>query len=118
MTEMTTGQSPFDDYEFDTKLVLKIIREGLRPLFAPKTTSCYVKLAKRCMYSDPQKRPTANEVHKKFYKWNKCVKGSNDADVDKIKKQFLDADKVVKYCKLSLENIKIICILKKKKQCR
>ncbi|RIB24476.1 kinase-like domain-containing protein [Gigaspora rosea] len=95
MTEMSTGQRPFDGYEFDTKLTNRICK-GLRPEFAIRTPSCYVELARRCMNSDPKSRPTANEVYMKLYKWNKFMKVSDDADVDKIKKQFLDADKIVK----------------------
>jgi serine/threonine protein kinase len=34
MSEMSTGQRPFNSYDFDTKLATKICK-GLRPEFAP-----------------------------------------------------------------------------------
>ncbi|RIB07583.1 hypothetical protein C2G38_2273795 [Gigaspora rosea] len=92
MTEISTGQRPFGDVSFDTKLIVKICRGLLRPEFAPGTPSSYVELAKQCMDSDPDKRPKALEIHGKVQEWIKSlVEGS---DNDEIKKQFLDADKM------------------------
>ncbi|RIB29934.1 kinase-like domain-containing protein [Gigaspora rosea] len=56
MSEMSTGQRPFDGYQFNEELVVKICT-GLRPEFAPGTPECYIKLAKQCMDSDPKERP-------------------------------------------------------------
>ncbi|RIB06847.1 kinase-like domain-containing protein [Gigaspora rosea] len=108
MSEMSTGQRPFDGCQFDDDLAICF---GLRPEFAPGTPDCYIELAKQCMDSDPQKRPAAWEVYYKFDVWNKIVSGlykyeynprnadvynPNDNDANEIKEQFLNADKIVK----------------------
>ncbi|RIB11776.1 kinase-like domain-containing protein [Gigaspora rosea] len=54
MSEMSTGQRPFDGYRFNEELAVKICI-GLRPEFAPGTPECYIKLANQCMDSDPKK---------------------------------------------------------------
>ncbi|RIB00774.1 kinase-like domain-containing protein [Gigaspora rosea] len=48
MSEMSTGQRPFDVQEFDHKLAIKICKR-LRPEFAPRTPKYYIELAKKCM---------------------------------------------------------------------
>ncbi|RIB18082.1 hypothetical protein C2G38_2246003 [Gigaspora rosea] len=90
MTEISTGSRAFDGYDFEV-LALKICT-GLRPEFAPGTPYCYVELAKRCMDPDPQKRPTAVDITSKLYKWNRSIE--NSIDIDEIKMQFLEADKI------------------------
>ena len=45
------------------------------------------------MNSDPQKRPRAYEIDSTIYYWLYDIARSNDKE---IKKQFLDADKVIK----------------------
>ncbi|RIB26278.1 kinase-like domain-containing protein [Gigaspora rosea] len=47
----------------------------------------------RCMNSDPQERPNASDVHWKIRGWLEKIASSGD---NEIKKQFLDADKVIK----------------------
>ncbi|RIB28626.1 kinase-like domain-containing protein [Gigaspora rosea] len=93
MSEITTGQRPFDGHEFDHKLAFKICKRGLRPEFAPGTPECYIELAKKCMDSDPQKRPSAFEVYHLIKEdWLKKIADSNDDN--EIKRQFLEADKL------------------------
>ncbi|RIB26459.1 kinase-like domain-containing protein [Gigaspora rosea] len=92
MAEMSTGQRPFDGHEFGTKLAVKICN-GLRPAFARETPKCYIELAERCMNSDPQKRPSAQDIYYKINNWLYEIASSDD---NEIKKQFLDADKVIK----------------------
>ncbi|RIB09573.1 kinase-like domain-containing protein [Gigaspora rosea] len=82
MSEMTTGQRPFDGHEFDHKLAFKICKRGLRPEFASGTPKCYIELAKKCMDSDPQKRPSALDVYKTIRGWHDKIAISN---VNKIK---------------------------------
>ena len=65
---------------------------GIRLEFAPGTPDCYIKLANRCMDPDSQKRPTAVDITSKLYKWNRSIDNSND--IDEIKMQFLEADKI------------------------
>ncbi|RIB09864.1 kinase-like domain-containing protein [Gigaspora rosea] len=90
MTEISTGSRAFDGYDFED-LAIKICT-GLRPEFAPGTPYCYVELAKRCMDPDPQKRPTTVDITSKLYKWNRSIE--NSIDIDEIKIQFLEADKI------------------------
>ncbi|RIB24406.1 kinase-like domain-containing protein [Gigaspora rosea] len=90
MSEMSTGRRPFDGYQFDFELAVKICK-GLRPEFAPGTPDCYIELAMNCMDSDPHKRPISWNVYQKVFKWNSNMISSVDAS-----KQFLDADKIVK----------------------
>src|SRR6185312_1058391 len=85
MAEMSTGKRPFDGCDFDTKLAARICNKGERPEIAPGTPKCYIELAKKCMDSDPQKRPSAWDVYYKIGVWLK--------DKNEISKQFLDADK-------------------------
>ncbi|RIB13924.1 kinase-like domain-containing protein [Gigaspora rosea] len=92
MTEMSTGQRPFDGRKFDIKLSVEICR-GLRPKFAPETPKCYIELAEKCMNSDPQKRPSAQNVRDTIEDWLDKIASLDD---NEIKKQFLDADKVIK----------------------
>ncbi|RIB08333.1 kinase-like domain-containing protein [Gigaspora rosea] len=92
MAELSTGQRPFDGHKFDSKLAVKICR-GLRPELASRTPNCYVELAKQCMHSDPQEHPSAVNILSKIRGWLADINSSND---NEIKKQFLDADKIVK----------------------
>ncbi|RIB15176.1 kinase-like domain-containing protein [Gigaspora rosea] len=98
MSEITTGQRPFDGHEFDTKLAVKICK-GLRPEFAPGTPKCYIELAGKCMNSNPQKRPSAWNIYSIIYDWHSMI-ASSDND-NEIKKQFLEADKVIKILPMS-----------------
>ncbi|RIB18023.1 kinase-like domain-containing protein [Gigaspora rosea] len=63
ISKMTTRQRPFDGHEFDHKLVFKICKRGLRLEFVFGTPKCYIELAKKCMNSDPQKRPSAIDIY-------------------------------------------------------
>ena len=92
MAEMLTGQRPFDRREFDVKLSVEICR-GLGPEFAPGTPKCYIELAELCMNSDPQKWLNAIAVRINVNNWLNKIASSDD---NEIKKQFLDADKVIK----------------------
>ncbi|RIB07457.1 kinase-like domain-containing protein [Gigaspora rosea] len=98
LSEMTTGQRPFDGRNFDLKLSVDICK-GLRPEFAPETPNCYVELAKKCMDADLQKWPNAWVIYCKISDWLKNIASSNDDN--EIKKQFLEADKVIKALPIS-----------------
>ena len=89
---MSTGQRPFDGCKFNAKLGADICR-GERPKFASETPKCYIELAEKCMNSDLQKRPRAYEIDSTIYHWLYDIARSNDKE---SKKQFLDADKVIK----------------------
>ncbi|RIB29727.1 kinase-like domain-containing protein [Gigaspora rosea] len=98
MSEMTTGQRPFDGHKFDTKLAVKICK-GLQPEFAPETPKCYIELAKKCMNSDPQERPVSSNIYCEIKDWLEKI--ANSDDDNEIKKQFLEADKVIKSLPIS-----------------
>ncbi|RIB30392.1 kinase-like domain-containing protein [Gigaspora rosea] len=93
MSEMSTGQRPFDGRPFNLNLSIDICR-GLRPGFAPGTPDPYIELAKQCMDSDPKKRPVAYDIWIKLKEWDNCMESSDEAD--EIKKKFLDADEISK----------------------
>ncbi|RIB00988.1 kinase-like domain-containing protein [Gigaspora rosea] len=90
MSEISTGQRPFDGYQFNIELALRICN-GLRPEFAPGTPEYFIKLAKKCM--DSENRPLAIEVLYILRSWIESIEG---LDNDEIKKQFLDADNLIK----------------------
>ena len=85
MWEMTSGKPAFNNVPHDFNLSLNIC-QGLRPeIFEGKTPKIfddtekqkvfegteikYTKLMKRCWDSDPDKRPTAEELYKNFRIW-------------------------------------------------
>src|SRR5207247_6228703 len=68
MSEISTGQQPFNDKAHGHGLMLKIC-EGLRPAFSNNTPKFYIELAYKCMDADPDNRPTAEEVLKTIAFW-------------------------------------------------
>ncbi|RIB12647.1 hypothetical protein C2G38_2200047 [Gigaspora rosea] len=103
MTEITTGKRPYDGSKHDFELALKICN-GLRPKFAEGTPDCYIELAKQCMDSNPQNRPTAEYVHLKINQWKTILESENLTDKEEldIKKKFIDADSIIKQTLLML----------------
>ncbi|RIB30434.1 kinase-like domain-containing protein [Gigaspora rosea] len=93
MSEMSTGLRPFDGNQFNTEFAISICN-GLRPEFAPGTPEIYIKLAKLCMDSVPSRRPSSYKICEILETWNKNMENSNN--MDKIRRQFLDADKTIK----------------------
>ncbi|CAG8785093.1 25573_t:CDS:2, partial [Gigaspora margarita] len=89
MTEIATGKRAFDGEHLDTRLSKKIC-QGKRPGFNERTPECYIKLAMRCMDSDPKERPTATIIKLRIVCWLDDIDQSKD---NEIKKQFLKADK-------------------------
>ena len=70
MWEMTSGIPAFNNVPHDFNLSLKIC-EGLRPKIIEDTEVEYAKLMERCWNSDPDKRPTAEELFEYFDNWRK-----------------------------------------------
>src|SRR5947208_8751732 len=68
MSVISTGQQPFNDKAHGHGLMLKIC-EGLRPAFSNNTPKFYIELAYKCMYADPDNRPTAEEILKIMDFW-------------------------------------------------
>ncbi|CAG8487341.1 9215_t:CDS:2 [Acaulospora morrowiae] len=65
MCEMTTGEPAFCDRAHDADLAREIL-DGLRPKILEGTPLEYVKLAKRCLDIDPEKRPLIWEIRNFF----------------------------------------------------
>ncbi|RIB19939.1 hypothetical protein C2G38_2180526 [Gigaspora rosea] len=101
MTEITTGKIPYDGYKHDLELALKVCN-GLRPEFAEGTPDYYIELAKKCMDSNPQNRPTAEYIHLKVKQWKTILESENLTDKEEldIKKKLIDADTIIKQTSL------------------
>ena len=67
---MTSGIPAFNNVPHDFNLSLRICK-GLRPKIIEGTDIEYVKLMERCWNNDPDKRPTAEELHEYFIEWEK-----------------------------------------------
>ena len=66
MWEMTSGIPAFNNVPHDFNLSLRICK-GLRPKIIEGTGVEYVKLMERCWNSDPNKRPTAEELYEYYF---------------------------------------------------
>ncbi|POG61149.1 kinase-like domain-containing protein [Rhizophagus irregularis DAOM 181602=DAOM 197198] len=69
MWEISSGQSPFINYEHENDIVMNIIN-GIRPKIVPGTPLEYKNLMKECWDADPLKRPDADTVCDKIEKIN------------------------------------------------
>ncbi|CAB4421444.1 unnamed protein product [Rhizophagus irregularis] len=65
MWEFMTGRRPFWDRNHDTELIIDIY-DGLRPPIATNAPEEYIELMKECWHSDPNKRPTAENIRNIF----------------------------------------------------
>ncbi len=68
MWEMTSGIPVFNNIPHDFNLFLNIC-QGLRPDIIKGTMPEYAELMKKCWNSDPNKRPTAEELVECFETW-------------------------------------------------
>ncbi|RIB03658.1 kinase-like domain-containing protein [Gigaspora rosea] len=106
MAEMSTGKRPYEAWKINNDLALAICN-GLRPEFTIGTPECYIELAKQCMDSDPQKRPTAKFIHSKIVQWKIIMESENltNKELD-LKNKFINADEINKKTALkSLSNL-------------
>ncbi|RIB22381.1 hypothetical protein C2G38_2174067 [Gigaspora rosea] len=55
----------------DSTLAAEICFNGLRPTILKGTATCYTELLRRCWNADPEKRPTAIEIHETILNWKK-----------------------------------------------
>ncbi|RIB07229.1 kinase-like domain-containing protein [Gigaspora rosea] len=69
MWEISSGRVVFSEYEYDSLRLTIEICEGLRPTILRGMALCYAELLKRCWNDDPEKRPTALEIHETILKW-------------------------------------------------
>jgi serine/threonine protein kinase len=63
MWEISSGQPPFVNYEYNYDLAMKIVN-GMRPKIVPGTPLEYKKLMERCWDTDSTKRPDACTLRK------------------------------------------------------
>jgi len=70
MWEITSGEMPFFGNLTNQELALRIC-QGVRPTITVDTPEFYCDLMQRCWDSDPTKRPTAKEIQKQTYYWEK-----------------------------------------------
>src|SRR6266542_5974596 len=61
MWELMTGRMPFWDQKDDIELIIKICK-GFRPSIITNAPKGYIELMQECWNSDPNKRPTANDI--------------------------------------------------------
>ncbi|RGB28788.1 kinase-like domain-containing protein [Rhizophagus diaphanus] len=69
MWEISSGQTPFINYEHENDIVMNIIN-GIRPEIMPGTPLEYKNLMKECWDAIPLKRPDAYTLGKKMLKIN------------------------------------------------
>ncbi|PKY25038.1 kinase-like protein, partial [Rhizophagus irregularis] len=69
MWEISSGQTPFINYEHENDIVMNIIN-GIRPKIVPGTPLEYKNLMKECWDADPLKRPDAITLEEKMQKIN------------------------------------------------
>ncbi|CAB5373289.1 unnamed protein product [Rhizophagus irregularis] len=107
MAELSSGKPPFYNKKHDLSLALAICN-GLRPEFGKGTPEIYKKLAYRCMNSNPNERPTADELYEIFKFWD--ISFSDSYNVEKfgykgkeIKAAFEEADKEIPNISTSYE---------------
>ncbi|RIA79577.1 kinase-like domain-containing protein [Glomus cerebriforme] len=81
MSEIINGEVPFIGRDYDLHLAFDICEEK-RPLIPEYTPEPHADLMKRCWDSDPNNRPTAKELWKKFYDWKNILSGDNSSESD------------------------------------
>ncbi|RGB40861.1 kinase-like domain-containing protein [Rhizophagus diaphanus] len=79
MWEISSGQIPFNNYEHDYDLAMKIVN-GMRPKIRTEIPSKYKELMKQCWDADPLKRPDANTFYEEILKMMKDVYSNDNAN--------------------------------------
>ncbi|GBB95705.1 hypothetical protein RclHR1_00260010 [Rhizophagus clarus] len=70
MWEISSGQPPFMNYEYDYFLAMNIVN-GMRPRIIPGTPLAYKELMEQCWDADPTKRPNITDLDNEVYKMRK-----------------------------------------------
>ncbi|CAB4475322.1 unnamed protein product [Rhizophagus irregularis] len=80
----TSSRRPFWDKSHDTDLIIEIC-DGLRPPIVTNAPEGYIELMQNCWHSDPNKRPTADDIWMKFcYVTSKLYYGKERYNQTKI----------------------------------
>src|SRR4051812_35080434 len=87
MWEISSGQPPFSNYEYDYYLATNIIK-GMRPKIVSGAPLEYKNLIKQCWDADPSKRPDINTLYDKIYKMHQYYQNisneSNNLEINQI----------------------------------
>ncbi|CAB5302771.1 unnamed protein product [Rhizophagus irregularis] len=87
--EISSGKLPFEDESYDAGLVMRIL-QGYRETIVPNTPSDYSKLYTECWNSEPDNRPTMDQVVVKLkeiiMKTNVIVNSQMRIDSDNVDK--------------------------------
>ena len=100
MAELSSGKPPFYNKKHNLSLALEICN-GLRPEFGKGTPDFYKKLAYKCMDSNSNERPSANELEDIFDFWRSSINGFGKEEEKfgykgkEIKVAFEEADKEI-----------------------
>ncbi|GES73032.1 kinase-like domain-containing protein [Rhizophagus clarus] len=79
MWEVSSGQLPFNNYEHNFDLAMKIVN-GMRPRIKSGIPSEYKKLMKQCWDADPSNRPDINTLYNGIKKIRRVYFNNNNAN--------------------------------------
>ncbi|PKC76305.1 hypothetical protein RhiirA1_447725 [Rhizophagus irregularis] len=79
MWEISSGQTPFNNYEHDYDLAMRIVN-GMRPKIRTEIPSKYKELMKQCWDADPLRRPDANTLNVEIQKMMKDICNNDNAN--------------------------------------
>src|SRR5436190_16879382 len=87
MSEVISGETPFDDRDFDLNLALDVC-DGMRPQIPEYAPEPYVTLMKRCWDPIPTNRPTADKLWNQFIGWQGIMLADEGKWPQEIKEAF------------------------------
>jgi serine/threonine protein kinase len=105
MWEISSGQSPFINYEHENEIVMNIIN-GVRPKIVPETPLEYKNLMKECWDADPLKRPNADALEKKMKKIHLYYQNMSD-ELSQSKTSDISSDVETNYTSSRLSTSKV-----------
>uniref|UniRef100_U9T0J6 Serine-threonine/tyrosine-protein kinase catalytic domain-containing protein n=1 Tax=Rhizophagus irregularis (strain DAOM 181602 / DAOM 197198 / MUCL 43194) TaxID=747089 RepID=U9T0J6_RHIID len=88
MWEISSGQPPFINYEYNYDLAMEIVN-GMRPKLIPGTPLEYKKLMEQCWDADPIKRPNADTLEVEIQKLLIYFQNDQNNDQNEIKEQIV-----------------------------
>jgi serine/threonine protein kinase len=101
---VATTKQPFANCAHDN-ILATMICNGIRPEISEKEApKCYIDLMNRCWDSNPDNRPSANEIEELIELFCKSCNGTKIIKDGKIGKQFEEAEEYRKANLLSVKN--------------
>jgi serine/threonine protein kinase len=93
MWKLASGGEPYSDYEIDNEdELIRDIVDGVRPNRIIGIPECYHELMQKCLDSDPEKRPTTQNIPKVLEKFKTSLNKQFDNVDQKIRDQPLELD--------------------------